>query len=67
MAMNRYGSAVGLAENAKGVPFRCGTCQWFGDGTGTCHNNNPKLHGREVKPEWCCNLYEHEGMRVVVK
>lgn len=58
-------TVVGLAENAKGIPFKCGTCEYFEDGT--CHNKNPKLDGRTVKAEWCCNLYEHDGMKIVVK
>lgn len=69
MSTARYGKTdhtiVGLADNAKGVPFRCGTCEYFEDGV--CHNKNPKLDGRSVKPEWCCNLYEHDGMKIVVK
>lgn len=56
---------VGLADNAEGVPFRCGTCEHFSDGR--CTNSNPKLNGRKVDPKWCCNLYDHAGMRVVVE
>jgi hypothetical protein len=55
---------VGLAQNAEGVPFQCGTCEYFDQGV--CHNDNPKLNGREVQPEWCCNLYDHDGMQHVV-
>ena len=55
--------AVGLADN-HGRLFKCGTCEYFEDGI--CHNKHPKLHGREVKPVWCCNLYNHDGMKVVV-
>lgn len=71
MALNtadkRYSdkTVVGLAENANGVRFHCGSCEYFDNGT--CHNKNPKLNGREVKAEWCCNLYDHPGMRIVVK
>lgn len=57
-------AVVGLAENASGVQFQCGTCEYFD--SGTCRNAHPKLQGRPVKPEWCCNLYDHDGMRVVV-
>lgn len=60
-------TVVGLAENRQGVPFRCGTCEYFDFGPGTCHNPHPKLRGKVVKPEWCCNLYHHPGMRVIVK
>lgn len=52
---------VGLAQNAEGVAFQCGTCQYQQDGV--CHNDNPKLNGKEVQPEWCCNLYDHDGMK----
>lgn len=56
---------VGLAENAKGVQFQCGTCEYFDDSI--CRNKDPELDGREVEPEYCCDLYDHEGMRVIVK
>lgn len=56
---------VGLAENAEGVPFQCGTCEYFEDGT--CHNPDPELKGRDVDEEWCCDFYEHDGMKVIVK
>jgi len=55
---------VGLAQNAKGVPFQCGTCEYFD--RGTCRNRDPELEGRKVGSEWCCDLYDHEGMRVIV-
>jgi hypothetical protein len=57
-------SAIGLAKNAEGVAFRCGTCEYFD--RGVCHNPNPKLDRREVGAYWCCNLYDHKGMKVVV-
>lgn len=55
---------VGLAQNAQGVPFQCGTCNYQQDGV--CQNPHPKLNGTEVQPEWCCNLYEHEGMEHII-
>lgn len=56
-------SEVGLSQNETGVTFRCGTCKYFD--RGTCHNKNPELEGRHVKPHWCCNLYDHDGMKVI--
>jgi len=56
---------VGLAENAKGVAFQCGTCEYFDDGT--CRNKDPELEGKEVQAEWCCDLYDHDGMRVIIE
>ncbi len=58
------GSEIGLAQNAPGVHFQCRTCKF--DDNGTCRNPNPKLDGRKIKPHWCCNLYDHEGMKVIV-
>jgi len=57
-------SEVGLAQNASGIQFQCGTCEYFDNGT--CHNKNPHLQGRQVQPAWCCNLYDHPGMKVIV-
>ncbi len=56
-------SEIGLAQNAPGVHFQCRTCKF--DDNGTCRNPNPKLDGRKIKPHWCCNLYDHEGMKVI--
>lgn len=56
---------VGLSDNTSGAAFKCGTCEYFGDGK--CHNPNPKLDGRKVEKTWCCNLYSHKGMKVIVK
>jgi hypothetical protein len=56
-------SQVGLAQNSPGTTFRCGTCKYFS--SGKCHNENPELKGRKVKVNWCCNLYDHPGMKVV--
>jgi len=55
---------VGLAANPPGVAFHCGECKYFDNGT--CQNENPKLNGRPVDPEWCCNLYEHDGMETII-
>lgn len=57
--------AVGLAQNPAGVTFHCGSCEYFK--RGKCGNPNPKLNGRRVDPVWCCDLYEHAGMKVIVK
>jgi hypothetical protein len=57
--------AVGLADNTEGYAFQCGTCEYFDDGT--CHNNHPKLNGRQVEAKWCCNLYDHDGMQTIVE
>lgn len=56
-------SEVGLAQNATGATFRCGTCKYFKGGK--CHNGNPELKDRKVKSHWCCNLYDHAGMKVI--
>lgn len=56
---------VGLADNsASGEPFQCGTCEYFD--AGVCHHDNPKLNGRQVQPTWCCNLYDHDGMKHIL-
>ena len=57
-------SDVGLADNGV-TRFQCGTCEYFDDGV--CHNKHPKLDGKEVEPNWCCNLYDHEGMETVIE
>lgn len=57
-------SEIGLAQNAPGVDFHCRTCEYIK--AGTCTNPNPKLNGRKVEPDWCCNLYDHDGMKVIV-
>ena len=57
-------SQIGLSQNVKGVPFKCGTCEYFD--RGICHNPNPKLQGRAVQADWCCNLYDRKGMKVIV-
>lgn len=56
---------VGLAENPRGVHFQCGTCAYFDNGV--CHNSHPRLDGKKVKAEWCCNLFDHKGMKVIVR
>ena len=56
---------VGLAQNAKGIPFQCGSCEYFDDGV--CRNKDPELDGVEVKKEWCCDLYDHEGMKRIIE
>ena len=58
------GSRIGLAQNPVGVPFQCGSCEYFKDGT--CENPAKELKGRKVDNEWCCNLFEHEGMKRIV-
>ena len=56
---------IGLAENPGGRAFRCGTCEWFDNGN--CQNKNPRLNGRKVDPFWCCNLYDNDDMRIIVR
>lgn len=56
---------IGLAANPLGLPFRCGTCEWFDNNH--CWNKNPRLHGRQVDPHWCCNLYDNDSMQIVVR
>ena len=56
---------IGLAENPKGVGFHCKECMFFQNGT--CQFDDPRLKGRQVKPEWCCNKYKHDGMKVIVE
>lgn len=56
---------VGLAQNKPGVKFQCGTCYWFD--AGTCRNRNPDLNGVHVEAVWCCNLYHHDGMKIIVR
>jgi hypothetical protein len=56
---------IGLAQNPPGRAFQCGTCEWF-DG-GRCQNKNPRLNGRHVEREWCCNLYDNDDMKIVVR
>jgi broad specificity phosphatase PhoE len=59
-----HGDAIGLAENPAGIRFHCGGCEYFKDGT--CHFKDKRLYGRKVEPEWCCNKFDHPGMRVIV-
>lgn len=56
---------IGLAANPDGVAFRCGTCEWFEDGH--CHNANWQLYGKKVDPFWCCNLFDRDDMRIIVR
>ena len=58
-------SAIGLAQNAAGVAFQCGTCEHFDNGT--CRNPLPKLNGQPVEAEWCCNHYDHDGMKTIIQ
>lgn len=55
--------AVGLADNGA-TRFQCGTCEYFD--SGICRNKHPKLDGTKVDEDWCCNLYDHEGMEIVI-
>lgn len=57
------GSPIGLADNA-GIRFECGTCEYIRNGV--CTNPDPRLKNRNVEQHWCCNLYDHAGMRVIV-
>lgn len=62
---------IGLVENKDNERFECGTCQFYsgerGEGkVGVCMNQNPKLHRRRIKDEWCCNLYHRPGMKTIV-
>ena len=59
-----FNSKVGLVKNPQGTAFRCGTCKFFKKGV--CKNVNPELKGRPVAAHWCCNLYDHAGMKLVV-
>lgn len=54
---------IGLVDNGT-VQFMCGTCEYFSNGI--CHNPHPKLYKTPVQPMWCCNLYDHDGMRVII-
>lgn len=56
---------VGLAQNPPGRAFRCGTCEWFDNGH--CRNRNKSLNGRQVDPQWCCNLYDNDEMKIIVR
>ena len=56
---------IGLVENPDDVAFQCATCDYFEDGV--CQHSDPRLNGEEVEGKWCCNKYEHPGMRTVIK
>lgn len=56
---------VGLAQNPAGVAFKCGTCEWFSGSV--CQNENPAIHGKKVDQGWCCNLYDNDEMKVIVR
>lgn len=58
------GSPIGLAQNPPGVHFQCRACKYIK--AGRCQNPNPQLKDRKVKPTWCCNLFDHSGMKVIV-
>jgi hypothetical protein len=53
---------VGLASSP--AEFRCGTCGYYK--SGECYNPNPKLYEKKVEPSWCCNLYTHDGMKIII-
>jgi hypothetical protein len=58
-------TVIGLVDNTSGEHFQCGTCNYMkGE---ECHNPNPKLYGTKVEPEWCCNLYDHKGMKTIIE
>ena len=63
-AMKTDSRSVGLADNGH-VKFQCGTCEYFE--AGVCHNKHPKLMGVQVNDNWCCNLYDHDGMKTVIE
>lgn len=56
---------IGLVENPDDVPFQCATCDYFDDGI--CDNPRAKLHGKPVEGRWCCDWYDHPGMRVIIR
>jgi len=59
---------IGLAENTSGVVFQCGNCEWFDRaGGGFCQNGNRRLKGRKVDATWCCNLFDRDDMKVIVR
>ena len=62
-AMKSDERAVGLANNSD-IRFQCGTCEYCYDGF--CQNEHHKLKGEKVEAKWCCNLYDHKGMKVVI-
>jgi hypothetical protein len=55
---------IGLVENPAGVAFQCATCDHFDDGV--CRHHDPRLDGKKVEGAWCCNEFEHPGMRTVI-
>lgn len=55
---------IGLAANPPGVPFCCKTCEYID--AGRCNNPVAKLFRRPVDPEWCCDYYDHPGMRRII-
>lgn len=63
MATDPDDIVIGLVSN-NGIAFRCGTCEYME--SGKCQNPNPKLTGQRVKPDWCCNLYDHDGMQTII-
>ena len=62
---------VGLAKNPSGVPFRCGDCKYGKEDTKNgvlhCHKKEPELYLRKVEHDWCCDFFEHPGMKVIIK
>jgi hypothetical protein len=66
MAESGKSVIVGLASNPGEVHFQCGTCHFYSEDPSECLNPNPKLHKRHVDAEWCCNLYHHDGMKIIV-
>lgn len=55
---------IGLVENPDDVAFQCATCNYFEEGI--CQKDLPALKGRNVEGRWCCNWYDHPGMRTIV-
>ncbi len=56
---------IGLCANPGGIPFQCGTCKYFKQGV--CTNPRPKLNGVQVQPDWCCDWYDHAGMKTIIE
>lgn len=67
---------VGLAENPPGVPFQCGTCSFLSGNIevlqdwpedNICTNEEARLYLVPVNKQlWCCDKYNHPGMRVII-
>lgn len=58
------GSPIGFVEYPPGITGKCPDCEY--DVNGICTHKDSHIKGRPVTERNCCNLFDCEGMRVIV-